>query len=116
MRSCFCVIAVEAACGGAHATFEHSNACCDTIDVFATTDAPVSSELAVITLIIDAVLDCTTGVPEVTDVAVNEWTCVNVSDAIEGVPETMLVTVIDTSLTTPSSAIGADATGANPNI
>lgn len=115
MRSCFCVIAVDAACGGAHATFEQINACSDTIDVFATTDAPVSSELAVITLIMVAVLDCTRGVPETTDVAVSEWTCVNVTDPIAGVPKTMLLGVIAISLT-PSSAIGADATGANPNI
>jgi hypothetical protein len=87
----------------------------DTIDVFATTDAPVSSELAVITLIIVAVLDCTTGVPETTDVAVKEWTCVNVTDPIAGVPRTMLLGVTAISRT-PSSAIGADATGANPNI
>jgi hypothetical protein len=75
----------------------------------------VSSELAVITETTVAVLDCTTGVPETTDVAVNEWTCVNVTALIAGVPRTMLLGVTAISRT-PSSAIGADATGANPNI
>lgn len=67
------------------------------------------------TEIILAVLFCTTGVPETIDVAVNEWTCANVTEPIAGVPNTMLLGV--TAIwRTPSSAIGADATGANPNI
>ena len=83
--------------------------------MFATKEAPVSNELAVITEITFALLFCTTGVPETIDVAVNAWTCVNVTEPIAGVPKTMLLGV--TAIwRTPSSAIGADATGANPNI